>query len=785
MNSVPIVKDICLVGGGHSHALVLRSWAMQAIPGIRLTLVSSAVQTPYSGMLPGLIAGHYGYDEIHIDLQRLCSWANVRFIEDTVTAIDLDERNVQFANRPALAFDVLSLDTGSTPDLSVPGSSEHVVPVKPVSNFHTRWQSLRHRLETSDNSEARIGVVGSGAGGFELVTAMKHQLKDTSARCYWFLRSDKAIQGRPDKVGQYAQQAATAAGIEVVRNFDVVEVQAGRLIAADKRQVSLDEIIWCTAATGPDWPRAAGLDTDSRGFVATNGSLQSTSHDFVFATGDIGTQVQTPSNKAGVFAVRQAPYLFKNLRAYCLGKSLSIYKPQKDFLSLMATGPKQGIASRGPLVVRGKWVWRWKDHIDQTFMNRFLHLPLVKMNVLPEKLPEALLNESMLLATEHTLSAEESNATGFIPKRCKGCGAKLGQRSLQRVLDELLPLPLADKTENNTANNTPTSVWSPAGDTAIVNLPATRLVQSVDHINAIVDDPYLLGRIAALHAISDVVTQNAELHSAQVIVTVPEARPDIAERDLRLLMYGVLSALDEESCALIGGHTTQGSEMSVALVINATLRDETMLDTCEANSTCSVPVVQEGDVLILTKAIGVGLLFAGLMQTRARGTDIVAAIDAMLGSNRPAADVLRRHDAKAMTDITGFGVAGHLNRLLQGVTLATNTDVLGVAADTGAGAALSLSKMPFLNGALELSRQGCRSSLWSENAVSLSAATIDSDAEPAAVALLADPQTSGGLLAVLPKASAHDCLIELQEAGYGTAACIGTIQASPALSITQ
>ena len=390
MTMTPVVRDVCLVGGGHSHALLLRSWAMQPLPGVRLTLVSSAVQTPYSGMLPGLIAGHYSYDDIHIDLLRLCAWADVRFIEDTMTGIDTANKQIHLQERPALSFDVLSLDTGSTPDLSITGSAQHSTPVKPVSNFHARWQHLEKRFAQNSEEPLTVGVVGSGAGGFELVTAMRHRLRHSSARFFWILRGSSAISGRVARVGELAIAAARKAGIEIIENFDVVRVAEGELIAADGRVQKLDDIIWCTAATGPAWPAEAGMDTDKRGFVATNAYLQSTSHRFVFATGDIGTQVQTPSNKAGVFAVRQAPVLFKNIRAFLLEQNLTPYVPQKDFLSLMATGPRHGIANRGPMVVHADWVWRWKDYIDQTFMEQFRQLPVRRMNAALDKLPDAL-----------------------------------------------------------------------------------------------------------------------------------------------------------------------------------------------------------------------------------------------------------------------------------------------------------------------------------------------------------------------------------------------------------
>jgi len=749
MNNAPIVRDICLVGGGHSHALLLRRWAMQPSAGIRLTLVSSAVLTPYSGMLPGLIAGHYAHDDIHIDLLRLCHWANVRFIENTITGIDLKQRHVVFNDRPALEFDVLSLDTGSTPDLSIPGARQYTVPVKPVSNFNERWQQVKQRLDTGHNAEFSIGVVGSGAGGFELVSAMQHQLRHTRARCYWFLRGDEAISGRPSKVGQHSIAAATAAGIEVVRQFDVIAVEPGQLKSRDGRSHTLDEIIWCTAATGPDWPTAAGLDVDTRGFVATNAFLQSTSHPFVFATGDVGTQIATPSSKAGVFAVRQAPILFKNLRNYLLGEALKPYKPQKDFLSLMATGPRHGIASRGPIVLQGNWVWRWKNYIDQTFMDRFRDLPRINMNTSLSVLPDAL--------------NEKNPGT----PRCRGCGAKVGSETLQRVLDELIP---------HAANSNELSQWSPAGDTAVVDLPSQRLVQSVDQINAIIDDPYLLGRIAALHALSDVVTLNATPHSAQVLITLPEASAAITERDFRLMMNGLLSTLKIESCKLIGGHTSQGADMSIGLAINATIaatHAATYAATHAAthgasDTTNAVPKVQTGDALILTKALGIGTLFAGLMQGKTHGADISKAISSMLKSNRPAATIFRQHGSTAMTDITGFGLLGHLDRLLTGVS---------------AGATIALHNVPFLPGAQALSQVGCKSSLWTQNSIAYSNATIDEHCDPALVDLLVDPQTSGGLLAIVPQYAASECIKELKQGGFEDAAQIGDMDLSGSMQI--
>lgn len=755
MNSVPIVCDVCLVGGGHSHVLLIRRWAMRPLPGVRLTLVSSAVQTPYSGMLPGLIAGHYNVDDIHVDLRRLCAWAGVRFVEHTVTSISLDTRQVHFdGRRPALGFDVLSLDTGSTPDLSVTGSREHVTPVKPVHDFHARWQALRDRLNQPGAESASIGVVGSGAGGFEIAAAMRHVLPAQRATIYWFLRGELPLSGRPPRVGQLALAAAIRNDIQVITGFDVERVGAGKLHAADGRVVELDEILWCTAATGPAWPEAAGLSVDHRGFVSTNHCLQSISHDFVFATGDIGTQVDTPSAKAGVYAVRQAPYLYENLRRYILGDALKPYRPQKDFLSLMATGGKRAIASRGPVAVEADWIWRWKDHIDQTFMRKFRDLPVMSFNATLHRLPDVLKRryEAGTQTTPATLAATPTTATPAKPPamRCRGCGSKVGEQVLERVLRSL----------DSGARQGGSLAYSPAGDTAVLDIQGGTLVQSIDHINAIVDDPYLLGRIAALHALSDVVTVDARVHSAQIIATVPTATETIVERDLMLLMSGLTEALAEEHCQLAGGHTVEGSELSIGVVVNAVLKSPT------GEISLQTSPVSTGDVLILTQPLGIGCLFAGLMQQQARGKDISAAITQMLHSNRPSADILRAAGSRYMTDVTGFGLLGHLDRLLKGLQL---------------GARVHVRKVPVIQGALALAEQGVRSSLWPQNRQVLDTITIDPAIAEYWLATLCDPQTGGGLLAIVPAARSDECVQALRAAGYREAAAIGEVDNTSAL----
>ncbi len=723
MQTAPIYKDLVLVGGGHSHSLLIRNWAMQPLSGVRLTLVSETPLTPYSGMLPGLLAGHYTHDQAHIDLARLCQWAGVRFISARMHSIDLPSKRIRIDGRPDIEFDLLSLDTGSTPDLSVPGAREFATPVKPVSQLFDRWQQLNQSLD--NNIQTDIGVVGSGAGGFEIIMALRYAMPKT-VTLHWILRRQTCLNGRPEKVGEYALQAATDSGIQIHKDFDVASLSENTLTAADGKQLTVDDVLWCTAAAAPAWVVESGLQACDRGFVATNAFLQSVSHPFVFATGDIGTQVNTPSDKAGVFAVRQAPVLLENVRRYLLDKSLKAYVPQKTFLSLMAVGRKSAIASRGNITLKGDIYWRLKDHIDQKFMRQFAELPSMPAQRDVFRVPTVI----------------SGNASSDEPMHCKGCGSKVAESILHAVLSQLQPV----------TRNDIKSGLAQLEDAAVFSADDASWVQSVDQISAITDDPYWFGKIAAVHALSDVVTQTVDVHSAQAVVTLPHAGSDITRRDLSQLLAGALSVFNEENCALVGGHTAEAADMLLGFVVNGKLTSANQVGTNSA--------LIEGDAIILCKALGTGVIMAAHGLLKANGVDVSTALEKMQQSNRSAAQILKTSEARRVTDVTGFGLLAHLHSLLR---------------DDALRALINLSTLPFLTGAVKLAEEGVRSSLFESNSHTLQLFTGAEDSPDAIKALLCDPQTSGGLLGIVPASHAQAAIKLLHTAGYLDAAVIGRV----------
>ena len=737
--STPVIKDLVLIGGGHSHVTVLKQFGMQPLPGVRLTLICRDVHTPYSGMLPGFVAGHYDYDDIHIDLGPLARFAGARLYHDEVTGLDMANRRIHCRNRPDVSYDVLSINTGSSPDFSqVPGADEFVVPVKPINNFLSRWQLLVPRVMAARGA-ARIGVVGAGAGGVELTLAMQSRLQqlcreagfDPQLTFHLFSRTESILPTHNERVRTAFRRLMEERGVRVHAPCRVTQLWENGLGCEDGHTHELEEILWVTNAAAPSWPEKAGLAVDEGGFIQVNEGLQSMSHPDVFAAGDVAAVQTHPREKAGVFAVRQGPPLSRNLRRALLGQSPQPYKPQKHWLSLISTGDRYAIASRGRLFLKGRLIWRWKDWIDRRFMDRF--------NVLPDMASAPVADLAPGLGDDEAM--REISAMAM---RCGGCGAKVGATTLDRALGRLQPVARKDVL---VGLNHP-------DDGAVVEVPPQKvMVHTVDFFRALVDDPYLFGKIAAQHSLGDIFAMGAEGQTALAIATVPYGLERKTEETLSQLLQGAEEVLHEAGVALVGGHTSEGAELSLGFAINGLAKPSCLLRKSG---------MQPGDRLILTKPLGTGTLFAAEMRLKAKGRWVSDAVASMLLSNREAAACLRQNGATACTDVTGFGLLGHLVEMTRASHVA---------------ASLDLRRLPVLDGAEETLAAGIFSTLQPQN-VRLRRAIRDLDAAAGAprYPLLFDPQTAGGLLASVPADAAEACLAQLRALGYEHAALIGEVE---------
>ena len=549
----------------------------------------------------------------------------------------------------------------------------------------------------------------------------------------------------------------------------------------------------CTGSWGPGWLAAAGLPLDGRGRLLTEASLQVQGQPRIFASGDCGVIAAQPRPPSGVWAVRAAPVLAENLERLLAGgdssgngnsdrnsssngsgsgnssnQKLKQWRPQAWALQLLADGGVAGapraLASWGPLTLGpSRWLWRWKDRIDRRFMALF-------------EPPTAM--------------------AGGAAMACRGCAAKLAAAPLAAALERLA--------HEKSTQDQPAAEQSPIprDDAAVIGQTAhgELLLQSVDGFPALVDDPWLNGRLTTLHACSDLWACGARVDSVLALVTLPAAAPNLQVDLLHQTLAGVQSVLEPLQAHLLGGHTMEARDgikpeagLAVSLSANGLVAPERHWPKGP---------LAPGDVLILTRGLGSGVLFAAAMAGAARPEWLDAALALMQQSQAPVVEILAAHGCRACTDITGFGLLGHLGEMLASAPAPKALQVELIA-----------EAIPSLPGAIELLQTGYASSLAPANAAALDlleaqvmltasaasqsathqSAASHSKAHPskahqsaanktALLGLLIDPQTCGPLLAALPAERGEAAVAALRAAGFGQAAVVGRVLAGQVIT---
>ena len=713
MQHYPFTRDLVLVGGGHTHALVLRRWGMNPLPGVRLTVIDPSPTVAYSGMLPGFVAGHYDRDALSIDLVRLARFASARLILGPATGLDLAARRITVPDRPPVAFDVASIDIGITSAMpDIPGFADQAVPVKPLGPFAAAWTDLLAR-----DDGPTVAVIGGGVAGAEIAMAMAYRLSGKGTVHLVERGRALAVLGRAARARTLS--ALRALGVTLHEDTSVAGVLPDGLRLADGRHLAATFVCGAAGARAHGWLASTGLALhDSH--LAVDRYLR-TSDPEVFAAGDCAHMTATPRPKAGVFAVRQAPVLFDNLRAALAGSPLRSFVPQRDYLKLVSLGSRQALAEKWGLSFAGPALWRWKDRIDRRFMGRLADLPAMPAPAVPSPAARGL-----------------RDLMGNAPL-CGGCGAKVGISVLTGAL-AALPSPRADVDR------------LPGDDAAILRTGGARQVITTDHLRAVTEDPVLMTRIAAVHALGDIWAMGAAPQAALVSLVLPRMSPKLQSRTLAEVMATATEVIGAAGAAIAGGHTSQGDEFTIGFTFTGLLEGEPL----------TLAGARPGDALILTRALGSGVILAAAMRGLARGADIVACHAAMIRPQDSAARILRK--AHAMTDVTGFGLAGHLANL---------------CAASGLAAEVLLADVPLLTGAEALATRGIRSTLWAENRAA--AGPVFGASGPRGD-LMFDPQTCGGLLAAVDPDQAPALLAALRSLGC-TAAIIGHLkEGAPAVT---
>ncbi|PWQ92942.1 selenide, water dikinase SelD [Leucothrix pacifica] len=706
MNSqIPLTRDVVLIGGGHTHALVLRQWGMNPLPGARITVINPGPTAPYSGMLPGFVAGHYSRDELDIDLVRLARFAGARVIIGKATGIDREAKLIHVTEREPIAYDIASVDVGihsAMPEIT--GFIEHGVPVKPLEILSHRWPHYLDQVQ--DN--ASLAVIGGGVAGVEITLAMMHALQSRGVTATMSLIDAGEILGgvAPRAKAKLLQRLADY-GVTLRPDSKVAEVTANSIRLESGESITSEFSLGAAGARPHAWLSELGLDLHE-GYIVVDEMLRS-SDPTIFAAGDCAHLPDNPRPKAGVFAVRAAPVLWHNLRAALSGNKLILFRPQSDYLKLISLGSKMALAEKFGITLSGAALWRWKNQIDQTFMAKFYEYP--SMNV--EKLPKE-------------LASGVTDVLADGKPMCGGCGAKVGRDVLSQVLKTL---PQAGRDD---------VLSQPGDDAAIMRYGEQYQVITTDHLRAFTEDVALQARIAAVHAMGDIWAMGAQAQTVLSTIILPRMSADMQARYLSDIMTAASEVFGAQGAEIVGGHTSLGSELTIGFTITGISEREPI----------QLSGGQAGDVLILTKPIGTGTLLAAEMTMKARGEDTIAALNGMKQDQAEAATILQ--DAHAMTDVTGFGLAGHL---------------LGICEASGCGAELDLAAIPVLAGAEKLAEQGVHSTLYPDN-FKVAAYMDMTEPKSGRETLLFDPQTAGGLLAAVSADAANEKLAALQEAGY-------------------
>lgn len=718
---IPLTRDVVLIGGGHTHALALRKWGMAPLPGARLTLINPGPTAPYSGMLPGHIAGHYTREELDIDLVRLARFAGARLVLARATDIDPQAQVVTTSDGREIGYDLASIDIGITAEMPrLPGFAEHGVPAKPLDIYARSWRAFLDRVAAGE-APPEVAVIGAGVAGVELSMAMAHAMRPHSAEInVTLIERSAALTGVGPRAEARLRRALRSNGVTLLTEAEVSRVTEDAVELSSGKSVPSAFTVGAAGAFAHGWIAQAPLPQDE-GFVKVGSDLRVEGIETLFAVGDCAHMSHAPRPKAGVFAVRAAPVLHHNLRAALTGRRLRAFRPQGDYLKLISLGGKSAMAEKWGWPVSGPLLWRWKNRIDQGFMDKFRHLPRMAAQRHPARISAAGVDEAL---------------AGGKPL-CAGCGSKLGADRLGAALSAL-PVPRRADVLSR-----------PGDDAAILDIGGGRQqVITTDHLRAFTEDTALMARIAAVHALGDIWAMGAAPQAALATVILPRMSGPLQSRSMAEIMAAAAEVFTAEGAEIVGGHSTMGAETTLGYTITG---------LCEGTPITHAGA-RAGDTLILTRPIGSGTLLAAEMAGEADGRDIAALLEQMARPQGDAARLLK--GAHAMTDVTGFGLAGHL---------------LSIARSSVLGAEIDLAAVPVYDGALALAEAGHRSSLYPDNA---DAAPV-TGAAGARGALLHDPQTAGGLLAAVDAAEAEKILSDLHAAGVPAVAIGRMIEGPP------
>ena len=698
IEEIPITNDLVLIGGGHSHLSVLMKLSKKRLNGNRITLITNEIDTPYSGMIPGYIEGIYSWRDSHIDLYRLCLKLNVRFIHAEVERVSAHEKEIYFKDRPKIKFDVLSINTGiQSNNREIKGAAKYCLPVKPISKLTNNF------LNKITNFKS-IAFIGGGAGSVELALAIKKRFLNINQDIKITIITGKRglLSTFPQKTKLTSLKTLEKFKIDIIEYKRVLEVKPKQIILSDKSMLKIDKAILSTNSMTPKWLAKSDILLTKDNYILVNKSFQ-TNHKYVFASGDVIDFNNQNLKKAGVFAVRSGKPLAINIKQFILGKKLVEYKFNKNYLALIGTSKRSAIATKYNLTFNSRFFFYLKKYIDQNFIKKFSDFKIRKKFTL-----EALKTDVLNIFVKHKEKITDKNDI----MQCKGCAAKVPLNALKQAL--------------------PKDIVSTSEDA--VSVPGQpELYQTVDMISSIITDPFLLGKIAANHSISDMVSVNSKITSAMMILQLPLSKTEINSRDLEQVLLGANEIFKTIDCPLIGGHTMIGKDKDPIIGFSILGQKQKKIKIMKNRRK-----IKTKDLLILTEKIGSGLIFAGINNYLIDSYFQTDVIKQMIKGNLNFGKISNHLNILSMTDITGFGLANHLLNLIKRDNNKT-------------GLTIYPNKIPLFEGVNECINKNIKSSLFESNYDIAQKDIIYKRDKSKIDNIIYDPQTVGGIAFIIPQ----------------------------------
>ena len=706
---------LVLIGGGHAQIAVLKSLAMKPIDGLHITLITDVLMAPYSGMLPAHLEGLWSFDEMHIDLARLASFAGADLITSPVTEIDGHKKIVFIKDRPPMRYDLCAINAGAVPSIEdIKGADRYAIAVKPIAHFLSK---LPQNIEDNTN----INIIGAGVAGIEIAFALQSKFSAQDIDIHIFSRSKTLLAKMPPKAGRLIDRLAKERGISVHYGVEIKQINETNLIAQDGKSYSSGLNLIVTGVKAAPFVSSLSDGLNNEGFISVDTSLQSPVYEGLFACGDVASIIGHAREKAGVFAVRAGAILAQNIRRAIYDKKLLKWSPQKHYLALIGTADGKALAVRNGMVHHHKMWFHLKQKIDLDFMNKF------------NDLPEMDSQKPVILPYYQKAGHDQKDAI-FKDMRCAGCAAKASASLLQEALSSARTHALALGADE---------MFLPPLDGILDDASLTPALQhplrhSFDSLNEMIADPFVFAKIAVNHALSDLYVSGATPLYAQAHINLQEASHARQLDKATHILTGTLLALSEASTKLIGGHTSQSIAPSLGFAVMGKQLYET------------APYEAGADyAIITTKKLGIGIGLAAQMRQKLSANGYQKIIDEMLISNQKAAQSCFEAGAIAITDITGFGLARHLMNL----TGSLPVPIAGT---------IHLSKIAYFDETQSLIEKGIESSSFGQNRNAIDNLFITTNAKNDwRSSLLFDPQTSGGLCAIVKTDKADKLMKEL------------------------